>query len=196
MKWSRTIRFNHPVRDVCRSPARGCGREADPAAARRREEQAYERGVVDGERRLGEQLLQQRNELQRLHAGVLSSLREAVAGVIRDSENALVDVAFEVARKVIDGVPISRELVEAGIRSALAEAEDATEFCVQLHPDDLALLRQHSSQLLDDTSAPHPVRFVAGPDIARGGCLVRTEFGVIDARRETRLNRLRQALEA
>ncbi len=164
--------------------------------AKEREAQAYERGVVDGERRLSDQLLQQRADLQRLQTGVLNSLRDAVSGVLQDSETMLLDLAFEVAEKVIDGVPISREVVEANVRSALDEAKDATQFTIHLHPDDLELLKRQTSDLLDESATGRPMRFVPDPEVGRGGCLVRTEFGSIDARRETRLARLRQALQS
>lgn len=192
MKWSKTIPFSRPMREVALGPT---APTADVVALlREREEQAYARGLVDGEQRLGAQLLQQRNELFELHNGVLSSLRQAVGQVTRDAENALIEIAFTVAQKIVAEVPISPELVEANVRSALAQGEEATEFFIQLHPDDLALLQRHTSELLSTAPRQEKMHFVPAPEIARGGCLVRTQFGVIDARRETRLDRVRQTL--
>jgi flagellar biosynthesis/type III secretory pathway protein FliH len=39
------------------------------------------------------------------------------------------------------------------------------------------------------------VRFQPSPEVTPGGCLVQTRFGVIDARRETKLELIRQSLE-
>lgn len=196
MKWSRTVRCPRPIRSVRLASGRGePGADAEAAQARR-EEDAYQRGLVEGERRLSEQLLQQRNEIQRLHAGVLHALREAVTSVTHQTEGALIDLAFEVASKVVAGIPISRELVEASVRSALVAARDAAELAVHLHPEDLELLQRHGSEVLAPPSGSPQIRFVPATDVARGGCLVRTEFGAIDARRETRLERMRQALDA
>lgn len=185
MKWSSPIPCPLPLRDV---------RLADPATRQReREEHAYARGLEAGENRLREQLLQQRNELLELQNGVLQSLRQAALQVARDTENTLLDLAFEVAQKVVAEIPISRELVEANLRAALAQVQEATRFLIHLHPDDLALLRQHGSDLLADPPGPQTMQFVPAPQIARGGCLVKTDFGLIDARRETRLELLRPA---
>ena len=192
MKWSRTIHFTRPLREVAIAPP------APPvdfeAVLRDREGQAYSRGVVDGEQRLGAQLLQQRNELLELHHGTLKSLRDAVAQVTRDAEDTLIQFAFEVAQKIVAETPISRELVEANIRSALAQGEEATEFFVHLHPEDLALLERHTSELLAPEGPRRQMHFLGDDTIARGGCLVRTKFGIIDARRETRLARLQESL--
>jgi flagellar assembly protein FliH len=192
VKWSSTIACRRPLRDVSLAgvagrPALDSGRQD-----REREGQAYARGVEEGERRLHEQLLQQRNELMELQTGVLQGLRQAALQVARDAESALIDYAFEVAQKLVAEIPINRELIEANLRSALAQAEESTEFFIQMHPDDLALLRRHGSDLLSDATRQARMHFIATPEVGRGGCLVRTEFGLIDARRETRLDLLRQ----
>lgn len=192
MKWSKTIPFSRPVREVSIGPPQP---SADVTALlKEREEKAYARGLVDGEQRLGAQLLQQRNELLELHTGVLNSLQQAVTQVARDAENTLIEIALTVAQKIVAEVPIDQKLVETNIRSALAQCDEATEFFIHLNPDDLALLQRHTSDLLSDAPKQEKMHFVPSPEIARGGCLVRTQFGVIDARRETRLERVTQTL--
>lgn len=192
MKWSKTLRFSQPVRDLAIAPPPPA---VDlQALVREHEEQAYARGVADGEQRLGAQLLQQRNELHELHQGALQALRDAVSQVTRDAENTLVDFAFEVAQKIVAEIPINRDLIEANIRSALAQGEEATEFFIHLHPDDLALLERHTSDLLAGSPSNRKMHFIPAPEVGRGGCLVRTKFGIIDARRETRLARLQESL--
>jgi len=192
MKWSKTLAFAQPVRGV----SLGSPVPAPDVTAllREREEQAYARGLMDGEQRLGAQLLQQRNELVELHSGVLNSLRQAASQVTLDAETALIEIAFTVAQKLVAEIPISHELVAANVRSALAQGEEATEFFIQLHPEDLELLQRNTSELLSPSPRQEKMHFLPTPEVARGGCLVRTQFGVIDARRETRLERVRQTL--
>lgn len=192
MKWSKTFCPGGPVRGVTVAPSVP---PPDPSVViREREKVAYAKGLADGEQRLGEQLIRQRNELQELHRGVLASLRDAVSKVCREAEDTLIEFAFEVAQKVVAGIPIDRGVVEASIRSALAEAEEATEFFIHLHPEDLKLLQQHASESLAEAARSRPMHFLPDPEVSRGGCLVRTKFGIIDARRETRLARVREAL--
>ncbi|MDW8310771.1 MAG: FliH/SctL family protein [Verrucomicrobiales bacterium] len=154
---------------------------------------SYERGRLDGEKLLSQQLLEQRTELQRLFQGALAALQQAVPQVVRDTEQMMVSLAFEIARKLVADLPISVEMVEASVREALAQMEGAAECEVRLHPEDLDLLRKAASPLLQ-SEAGNRVRFQASPDVTRGGCLVHTRFGVIDARRETKLDLLKQSL--
>ena len=190
-----TVQLCQPLRDV-----RFAAADAKPAEGAANpnieelERAAYERGCRDGERALGDQLMKQRGEFRELQNGVLHSLGQAVHQVVHDSEDALVALAIEVARKLVAGLPISPEMVEAAVRDALSQVEDTTDFAIHLHPDDLALLEQMNSQLLSKNAAEQRMKFHAAADISRGGCMVRTRFGVIDGRRETKLELIRKNL--
>ena len=192
MKWSDAITFRLPLRNVrllTTAPAQDW-----QEFLREREQAAFERGRQDGEHSLSEQLLRQRNETVELQSGVLESLRRAVSQVVQETENALIDVALEAAQKIVAGMPISPELVENVVREAVKQAEGSTEITVQLNPDDLTLLRQHNSSLLNGLPETGPLRFTSTAEVTRGGCFVQTRFGLIDARRETKMGQLRQTL--
>jgi flagellar assembly protein FliH len=194
MKWSDTLTFTQPLCDV---------RPLTPIPAleaehrqREAEAAAYERGYRDAEKSLREQLLQQRSELLELHQGVVDSLRQAVSQVVTETEDALMDLALEAAQRLVAGLPITLEMVEAVVREALNHVEDNAEITIHLHADDLALLRKHQSPLLSGSPDSGPLRFVGSTEISRGDCLVQTRFGLLDARRETKLEQLRQSLNA
>lgn len=194
MKWSDTIPFTRVLRDVLlltQAPAQDWH-----ALLREREQTAYERGRHDGEKTLREQLLQQRSEMVQMQQGVVDALRRAAPHVIQQSEAAMIQLALEAAQKVVAGLPISVELVEAVVRETLRQAEDTTEVTVQLHPDDLELLRRHESPVLKGAPGSGPLRFVSSSEVTRGSCLVQTRFGLIDARRETKLEQLRESLSS
>jgi flagellar assembly protein FliH len=192
MKWSETILFANPLKDVRRladAPSQDWNE-----LLQAREEAGYQRGRRDGEKALSEQLIQQRTEIAELQRGILESLNKAIPQVVRESENALVCLALEAARKVVAGLPISPDLVEGVVREALRQAEDSAEIVVQLHSEDLALLRKHDSGILDGLPDSGPVRFMTSSEVGRGGCIVQTRFGLIDARREVKLEQLSQTV--
>ena len=197
MQWCKNLSIGHPLSEVIVVlQAETQAREAKEARNRQGEQAAYERGVVDGEKRLSEQLLRQRAEVLELQNGVLGSLRQAVSQVVRQSEAGVVGLALEVARKIVSDLPISAEMVEAAVRSALAQAEESTEIQIFLHADDLALLQRNNSSVLLPGPGNEAMRFSASAEVTRGGCLVETRFGVIDACRETKLKLIRQSLNA
>jgi flagellar assembly protein FliH len=155
---------------------------------------SYERGRLEGERALSEQLVRQRAEVMELQTGLLASLRETVPQVAREAERTLVTLALEAAQKLVSGMPVSAESIEAAVKEAIAQVEDTAEFTVQLHADDLALLERTNSPLLLPQGGHERIRFQPSAHVTRGGCVVQTRFGVIDNRRETKVEMLRHAL--
>ena len=157
---------------------------------------AYERGRIEGEQSVSEQLVRQRVEFSDLQNGLLAELRGTFPRIAHESETTLIAIALEAAQRLVAGLPISVDMVEASVREALAQANDATNLEVQLNEEDLRLLESAQSPLLAAESGPQRLRLVASPDITRGGCLVHTRFGTVDARRETKLVNLRESLAA
>jgi flagellar assembly protein FliH len=184
-----TIKFNLPLRDVRVVDERERERRA---AAQLRD--AYDRGMRDGERKLSEQLVKQRSEILELKNGVLNTLLQTLPGVVNECQDALVALALQVAEKLVAGLPVSVEMVEASVREALTQMEEAATYTVELNPSDLQLLEQYDSPLRK-TAHDDGVELVAVPEISRGGCIVRSRFGVVDTQRETKMALLRKNTE-
>jgi len=55
-------------------------------------------------------------------------------------------------------------------------------------------LQKAGSPLLTSAEAPDDFRFLSSVDVTRGGCLVETRFGTVDARRETKFDLLKKNL--
>jgi flagellar assembly protein FliH len=184
-----TVHFSAPVREV------KLARSGDRETLRQQDLQAsYEKGRAEGERALSEQLVKQRAEVMELQTGVLAALREAVPQVTRECERALVELALEAAKKLVCGLPVSAEMIEAAVQEACSQVEDTADFTVQLNPEDLALLKRLNSPLLLPEGGKEQIHFHGSAQVSRGGCLVHTHFGVIDARRETRAALLEKVL--
>jgi flagellar assembly protein FliH len=194
--WSETIPLPKPLRDL-RLVSAGPGAPPAGEDPRQAELQArYQRGLADGEKALAEKLLQQRAELHELVQGLLESLRKAVPQVVRDTENALVSLALAVSQKLVADMPVSAAMVEASVRDALAQVEGTAQFTVRLNRADLELLQKAGSPVLDPGDGSKQFRFLPSPDVTRGGCMVETNFGTIDARRETKFDLLKRSLTA
>jgi flagellar assembly protein FliH len=213
--WSETIILSKPLRDVRLVGAQlasECptitGAQTDvsqrvqapipaPVLVPQNQDQlhaAYDRGRIDGEKSVSEQLIKQRAEMNELFQGIMTSMSQAVPQVVRDTENMLVSLALEVAQKLVAEMPISAEMVEAAIQDALGQVEGTAQVTVRLHPADLEILQKSSSSLLENSQGTTEFRFLGSPEVSRGGCLVQTRFGIVDARRETKFDLLKRNL--
>lgn len=163
-----------------------------------RERTAFELGVIDGQRALGIQLTQQRVDLMELQSGILQSLRRAVPEVALAVEDELVKMALTVAIRLVGSAAIDAAVVRHVVTEAIANATEAPEMSVVLHPDDLLLLQAAQEgtgvRIGVESGLNQVINFEAGIEVPRGGCLVKTPFGLIDARRDTQVQKLRQSL--
>jgi flagellar assembly protein FliH len=157
---------------------------------------SYQRGREDGEKAMSEQLLRQRAELHEVMRGVVTSMRNAIPQMLREAENTLISLSLVAAQKLVADLPISTAMVEAVVRDALAQVEGAAQFTVRLHSADLELLQKSDSPLLSPAEQGADFRFLSSPEVTRGGCLIQTHFGTVDARRETKFDLLQRSMLA
>lgn len=185
-----------------RNDSRQMAPEVSEEDLRSREQAGYERGQEDAEREFSRRTEELRREWESKHRGeVVRTLEELnksvhlqVSEMFKSLEKHVVMLAAESAIKLTSGIPISTDMVEAYVREAMNLIEHDTEITVSLNPDDLALLEQHQSSLLNRASGAAVLRFRPDAKISRGGCLVETKFGEFDARRETKIELLRKAV--
>ncbi len=146
------------------------------------EQQAREEGYAAGR---AEGLAAARQQLQQRMAE-LDALYDAAARPLpvldEQTGQELARLAMIVAQRVIaHELRLSPELVIQAVRQAAAALPAATrELRVHLHPADLALLR-------DAGAAEGHWQLLADPALSRGDCRMESERSRLDARVETRL---------
>jgi len=105
-------------------------------------------------------------------------------------EIRLSDVVVAMVQKIVGTVSeISPELIRQSIRKVLSRHNEPGEMLtLHLHPDDFQRM------VPNESVAPKNLKMVPDPDIKRGGCLLETKYGLIDARLETQLEELERIL--
>ncbi len=63
-----------------------------------------------------------------------------------------------------------------------------------MNEEDLQLLQKYKSPVLKTNAGNEKVRFQASAEVSRGGCMVQTRFGVVDARVETKFEQVKKSL--
>ena len=123
---------------------------------------------------------------------LLQSFDQELGQLEQRLASRVAQVATELARQVVRGELQQRpalvaDVAQQAINALLASARQIT---VQLHPDDLPLVRSGCAELL----AARGARLVGLADVARGGCLVEADLGQVDAGMATRWAQAAQAI--
>jgi flagellar assembly protein FliH len=125
-------------------------------------------------------------------ARVLQALDDDLGRLEQGMAASVSRVATELARQVVRSeLAVRPALVAQVAREAVnAVLMSARHITVLVHPDDHGLVAQGCEEAL----AARGARLLAHPSVARGGCRVESDAGVIDALVATRWNQATQAL--
>ncbi|HEY9098531.1 MAG TPA: flagellar assembly protein FliH [Thiobacillus sp.] len=133
--------------------------------------EGYAAGQAAG-REEGEQACKRMKQLAESFASTLDNLDFRLADMV-------LDLALDVSRQVVSAeLEVHPERILDVVNMALKQmAESSREARLLLHPEDAALVRPHLDQVLDKNR----LRIVEDTRIVRGGCLIETPQGDLDA---------------
>jgi flagellar assembly protein FliH len=134
--------------------------------------------------------------LEALNQAVEAMQMEQLARADRLEAHA-VDLGLFLAEKVIGAaVAVEPERVVEAVRGALRGIVERERVTVLVHPDDLELMRDAMDDVRGSLGGIEHCEVQAERRVSRGGAVVRTPEGDVDARVETKLLRAREVVEA
>jgi flagellar assembly protein FliH len=161
------------IRDLARAEGR-----ADGVAAGRAEAAAQAAPAVQA---LAEVLVQAQAERERLATEV---------------EGAAVELALQIAEKALTtALAVQPERVVDAVRGALRCLVERERITIQVHPDDLEIVRESVDSIVRQLGGIEHIEVQEERRVQRGGAIVRSSAGEIDARVQTKIDNAREILE-
>lgn len=155
------------------------------------ERDAFTKGYAQGERAGLEAGGQRAEAMLRRLAATLEELGTLREEMVRQTEQQLVQLALAIARRVLHReASIDPELAAALAHVALERLGPSSPAVIRLHPDDYGTVTGHQADLWNGRA----VKVVPDPAVARGGCLVESDFGYIDASVDAQVNEIARAM--
>jgi flagellar assembly protein FliH len=166
---------------------------AAEAEADRIRSDAFAAGHADGRA----EALAQLAPVAEAFGSALDSLRELEASTADRIERPAVELAVAMAERVVAGTIAAEparllDIVRGALRT-IVEREHVT---VLVHPDDLDLMRSGIADVVGSLGGIEHVEVQEERRVGRGGAILRTSFGEVDARVGTKLARVRDAMSA
>lgn len=126
---------------------------------------------------------------------VVDAFLEKQRALVQENEAALIDLAVSVARRIVGAcAEMRREPVLLAVSDCLGYLRDRTRVTVKVNPKDLDSVREHRKEWVEAVEGIGTLTVEADPAVARGGCVLETDAGDVDARVEERLAMLHAAL--
>ena len=184
-----------PTTQYASEPAQGAPTHPAPEAELRPsfaelEREAFTKGYAQGERAGAEAAGHRSEPMLRRLAQTIDELAGLRAELLQKTERQVVELALAIAGRVLRReLSIDRELLVAMARVALERLGENTSATIRLNPDDYAVIGAETR--LGDSAV---VRVVSDPLVSSGGCLLQSDFGLIDAGIDAQLAEMASAL--
>jgi flagellar biosynthesis/type III secretory pathway protein FliH len=149
------------------------------------EKNAYESGFHQGEK-AGLAIAEKKIEVgMRRYAEVILSVGKLRSQLYSQVEREVVKLAIEVAKKIVHReVQADQEIIQTLVKVALSHVAEKSAVTVHLHPQDYNYLIEHKAELSSGSNDGQDIVLMADKAVDRGGCLIETSCGDIDARIE------------
>ncbi|MCX7879662.1 MAG: FliH/SctL family protein [Ignavibacteria bacterium] len=159
---------------------------------------AYEEGFNDGKQTTQMSLTEEINKLEnyaRRIDEIVEELSTEYSKALKELANLVVPVSIHIAKHILQvEVHLRPELVETQVRKALQILDNEKVLQIRLNSEDIEILKKIKSKLIDESRTLHGAEIVADPTIERGGCIVESSIGKIDATFQSQLEKIGKIL--
>ncbi len=115
--------------------------------------------------------------------------------IIRASEKMMTEMILMIARKVIkDEIVERREVVINNIKEAIKRVKDRDRIDIRVNFADLDMTTAHKDELIKMMESLRKVNIYEDQRVERGGCIIETDVGAVDARISTQLDAIEEAI--
>ena len=146
-------------------------------------EEGKEEGFASGKAEVDDLVKRTQQILYRAYA-----MRETV---LKETEQEVVDLVLLITRKVIKIISEHQKgVIVSNVKEALRKVRSKGTIIIKVNIADLKLATEHRQDFINMMEGAQSIEIVEDGSIDRGGCIIETDFGEIDARISSQLAEL------
>lgn len=159
-------------------------------------EEAYKRGLEEGKakayaeekERVEAELVQIRN--------IIGEIKHLKTDIMKDNEKHIVNLCLYLAKRLLmKEVNESDEYIKSIIKRALEMAQSEEEVTIRMSSADYQWVSEHKESIFKEMYLDESTKMEEDPNMSRGGVIIETNHGVIDATLEQRVDKLESLLK-
>ena len=159
------------------------------------EREAYERGHEEGHAKGYEE---GRAEVQRLVESLHSIITRAIEKrneIIEEAETQIINLVLLIVKKVIKVISENQKnVVINNVVQALRKLKSRGDVVIRVNLADLELTSEHVKDFMKMVENVKSVTVLEDSSVDRGGCIIETDFGQIDARISSQLHEIEERI--
>lgn len=169
------------------------------AAAKAKMDEQLKDGYSDGfkkgqEAGFKEGNLEAQRLTDRLHT-IIERMMDKRQEILAETEQQIVDLVLLMTRKIVKVISENqRNVVVSNVVQALRKVKGRGDVIIRVNLNDVAMTTQHIKDFLSTAENIKNITVVEDSTVDRGGCLIETDFGAIDAKIVSQLNEIEQRI--
>jgi len=161
------------------------------------EREAYEKGFEQGEKdgsELGEKkALKVLENIEKL----LEEIGHMRTEILKQCEKEVLEIIFVIGKKIIHHqLESDEEAIKGTLHHAVQLAAEKNKITLRVNPEDFDYVERLRPEFFTKFKELKSMTVTSDPSITRGGCLLETPYGDVDARIETQFDMIHQSLES
>jgi flagellar assembly protein FliH len=161
----------------------------------RQEKEAFAKGHAEGRE---EGFQEGRQEVERLVESLQKIISAAIDKrnqIIQESETQVINLVLLIAKKVIKVISENqRNVVINNVVQALRKLKSRGDVVIRVNLADVELTSQHINDFMKMVESVKSVTVLEDSSVDRGGCIIETDFGQIDARISSQLHEIEEKI--
>ena len=132
--------------------------------------------------------------IDRLHL-MIEKIMDKRVQILSETEQQIVDLVLLMTRKIVKVISENqRNVVMSNIVHALRKVKGRGDVLIRVNMAELALTSEHTKEFLQAVENVKNITIVEDSAVDKGGCIIETDFGSIDARISSQLGELEQKI--
>lgn len=154
-------------------------RNAEEESAKQRQT-GYDTGYQEGLAQTTELMVKARTEQEQF---------------IKNANRDLMDLAFKIAEKIIGKqLEMEPETIIGIVKQAMQTVRQSKQLTIRVHPEDAKILKENEEELQETLGRQRILDVMEDKKVHRGGCIIESEIGTVEAQLQTQLERLKKIL--
>lgn len=151
-----------------------------------------QQGLVEANQQMMDQLQQTAERCNEL----LATATQEAKQIVLAAERQIIELVMTITRKIIsDELEERPEIILGVVREALGRVRDQDHLNIHVSLDDYERILQSRNELQSIVGSEKSFTVTADTVLERGGCLIETSFGTVEAGIDTQLESIRKALQ-
>ncbi len=157
--------------------------------------EAYQHGFKEAEKvlraKINDELKEQISRLEQL----FKNFSEEIENLGKTIESVVISLAIEIAKKIVKKeIEKDEDFVIGQVKDAIKRVIGVERIKLRINPEDEKLIKELKPELLQIADSTRDIIVEPDPSIERGGCIIESELGNVDARISTQFSLIENSL--